>query len=711
MVAISLFLNGSAAWSLDEGFQFFEEERIALEGRAAGLTVRDFRRRPVAITELDAKDVEQSGARDINHLLEIHVPNAQFIDHHHLQPHLGFRGIISDREDKYLYQVNGRTMNNRTSTGANNERGIPLVGDIQSIAVVRGPASATHGVGALAGVIDVMTYNGLTFQGLDFKARQGFVDEYSAGELRYGRRFSETSGVFLYYGLAEVQGADSAYYIGKSYPASNGLPPNVGGEEYNGPMAGLGESAFGQLQHKLHLNYVNGPYEFWARFVQDGRQARPMREIYSSTRPANVTLDDWTRGRQQINRQYTATARYKKNFNPQWGVDLMQSYDLWSFEDERAGVFSVPLSNTRENELFSRAIGLWTPNRMHSLAFGTEYSHEWFHVPPTSDALDRAPVITDRDWHTNTISLLAEHQWKINDLWTTFLSYRTDKHTYTRWLPSGRGTLVFTPTEKDTFKLMAGQSARRGVDEELWSQWVRAKTIPDPETLRSYELMYERKLKNNWRFSGNAFYEDYDALGWIPTLYQSSSVGEFQIAGGEIELTYETDRTRFTFSEGVSKLVDASLPASLPQGGQGITAEPYGFGSDLAEWAPFITKLALTHDFSKKWSGSSSIVHYSGFPGAKDYADYGATLSSPPSAFAFSDRGNNDAYGANLYVNLGLEMRPTDQWTLRLDAYNLAELVDDKLSKRNHYFRLSEYSVQPASVALSVRYRLGGEDK
>src|SRR5574340_453360 len=110
------------------------------------------------MTELQARDVEQSGAVDLNHLLEWQVPNMQFIDHHHLQAHLGMNGVISDREDKYLFQVNGRTMNNRMLMGADNERGIPLLGDIQSVSVVRGPASATHGAGALAGVIGLQTY-------------------------------------------------------------------------------------------------------------------------------------------------------------------------------------------------------------------------------------------------------------------------------------------------------------------------------------------------------------------------------------------------------------------------------------------------------------------------------------------------------------------------------------------------------------------------
>ena len=226
-------------------FEMSIEELMTIEIKsAAGLTKMNPRQVPVAMTVLDVKDIEQSGARDLNHLLEIYVPNCQFILHHHLQPHLGFRGIISDREDKYLYQVNGRTMNNRTLVGADNERALPLFGDIRSVSVVRGPASATHGAGALAGVIDVETYNGLTFQGLDFKARQGVVDQYSAMEMRYGTKFSDMSGLFLYYGLVDMQGIDSDYYIGRSYPATNGLPPNVAGEPYKGPMAELHQAGF-----------------------------------------------------------------------------------------------------------------------------------------------------------------------------------------------------------------------------------------------------------------------------------------------------------------------------------------------------------------------------------------------------------------------------------------------------------------------------------
>lgn len=106
-----------------------------------------------------------------------------------------------------------------------------------------------------------------------------------------------------------------------------------------------------------------------------------------------------------------------------------------------------------------------------------------------------------------------------------------------------------------------------------------------------------------------------------------------------------------------------------------------------------------------------------GFDGAEDLAKHinlqdpgfintnvtpnAATASNTPQ----SQPGYTTPYGANLYWNVGLEYRPTENWTLRIDGYNLAELFDDTLSKRNYFFRMSEFSVEAASLALSAKYK------
>ena len=189
------------------------------------------------------------------------------------------------------------------------------------------------------------------------------------------------------------------------------------GKPVSGPIPNLDAPAFDALWHKAHVSYVNGPLEIWGRFVQDGEEAPPSRSIYSSTRPAGTSLDDWTTGREILNHQYTLAVRFKKELSPAWNLELLQSDDYWDVQGSAAPHLVRAREPTRvadENQAFSRAIAVWTPNDAHSLAFGAEYSHMWFHDPPYSDALDIAPVVAKRDWQTDTISFLAEHQWRIS---------------------------------------------------------------------------------------------------------------------------------------------------------------------------------------------------------------------------------------------------------------------------------------------------------
>jgi iron complex outermembrane receptor protein len=684
------------------------EELMKIEIKSAsGLTETDLRRAPVSLIELSGDVVKGSGARDLNHLLEMYIPNVQLIDHHHLQSHIGFRGIISDREDKYLFQVNGRTMNNRMFLGADNERAIPLLGDIQKMSVVRGPASATHGAGALAGVINLTPYNGLTFEGTDIQLRQGVGDRFTALEARIGKKFSGRTGVFAYYGMADQPGSDSEYYLGRSYAARNELPANMAGQALQAPTTGYGAAGFGTVHHKAHVSYVSGPFELWGRFVQDGNQSRPLREIYTDAKPDGLPLGDWVRGRQFANRQFTVASTYKKELTPHWAVTLTESFDRWGAEEQRMGTqLNAPSRrNASEKEIFTRGVVNWSPSGAHSLAFGSEYSREWFADPFVSDALDRAPVVTQREWSTHTVSFLVEHQWKINARWTSFVSARTDNHTFSDWLLSPRASLVYTPNERDTWAFMVGKSVRRSIDSELWAQHVRLQTIPKPESLLSYEVGYTAMLGTDLVAGANAFLEEYDAIGWVPALYLATSLGKFHMAGGELRATYTRGNTRITLSEGLTQLVHSSVPADSPPAGQAISAQPYGYGNDLANWAQFITKAVVQHDLSSRVTASTSAIHYSGFSGAKAYAAYASTFSVPPSAVPLSDPGFDTPYGPNLYWNAGLEFRATEDWDLRLDGYNLVAPMDKTLSKRNYYFRLSEFNVQPASLSLSIRYR------
>lgn len=663
---------------------------------SATLTPTQTRLVPAKTTVLDRSTIALSGARTLDELLEIHVPNTQLIAHNTHLDHFGVRGIISDRDDKYLLRVNGKVMNNRFFVGAESERDLPMLGDIRTVTVVSGPASATYGAGALAGVVNVETHNGLSFEGTDVRVRQGFWNEFVASEFRFGRKLAGDSGIFLYAAVADQDGSSqdsSPYVFGSSFATAGATPDVVGGEPVTFAVPRLrdgGESS----KVKLHASYVNGPMEAWARYTQGGGVVRAQRTVVQVADAATLAL-----GRRDLDRQFTASLKYKEDlsatFNLEtflsysWYQHLLWLYDLYPEADDR-----------QEHEAYGRVLGTWTPDEKQSVALGLEYSRMWFDGAPLGFGPSPGARPLLDEWETDAVSVLAEHQWRIDERWTTFASARLDKHVYTPWMFSPRLAVAYAPSAEDTYKLIVGRAARRNGDGELRQEHVQTGGEGTIETLNSLELRFERQDSESLRYGVSVYVEENEAIGFDAGANHSTAVGVFELWGLEAELAYRSEKTGLSLSHGYTKLHDASL--ATPTTIQAVSVKPYGFGDDLANWANHITKLAWTRELDESWSASSSLRVYWGYPGAEDLAAWNGSLDAPTS-FALADPGYDEAFGASVYWNAGLEFRPTERLTLRADAYNILGWFDETLNKRGYYFRGSEYSVEAASMALSAK--------
>jgi iron complex outermembrane receptor protein len=660
---------------------------------SATLTPTLVRLVPAQTTELNDVLVRQSGGRNLNEVFEIYAPNAELILHNTHLDHFGMRGIISDREDKYLLRVNGKVMNNRFLVGAESERGLPMMGDLRSVSLVHGPASATYGPGALAGAMNLETYDGLTFSGSDMHVRQGFIDKFSVAEARYGKQFSGDSGVFVYGGLGWRSGADQQHapYVFGSTFATLGSPTQnvIAGQPVQVPVPNLHDGN-DVLKMKFHLSYVSGPMEVWARFTRDGVMVRPDRSTLEETDPAAARL-----GRGNVDQQFVLAGKYKMKIRPGLDLETFVSYDSYHHRLDVSDASPIP-QYRKEDELLGRVLANWTPDSSQSVALGVETTHTWLNGPRLG-----FPPVEDK-WDVNTIALLAEHQMRWNEKWTTFASARLDKHTYTDNLFSPRLALVYTPTPQDTFKWIAAHAVRRTSESELREQFVRSGTTGGAtETLGSFEFRYERQHRKNLGFGVSTFVERNKAIGYNQVVERSQPVGTFDLWGFDLEVNYQTDNTRLTLSHGYTKLLNSSLAG--PGIVQGISAAPYGFGNDLANWANNITKLALVHKLDDKLTVNSSLRLYWKFPGAKDLADWNGTQANPET-IALADPGWEKSYGASVFLNAGLEYRPRKDVTLRADAFNILGLWDKTLNKRIYFFRGSNYSSEAAALAVSANF-------
>jgi outer membrane receptor protein involved in Fe transport len=665
---------------------------------------------PSTVTHISHEMIEKSGARNINELLDIFVPNLQVIRHHAHYSHIGIRGIISDREDKYLYRVNGRVMNQRMLVGADSERDLPLLRDIDYIDVIRGPGSTTYGPGAIAGVINIQTFNGLTFQGLDANVRQGFEQRMTTTEMRWGKQWGEETGAFLYYGFADQPGAnqgDSPVIFGRSGALPNGYPPAVAGEPTPFGVPNDETALFGQPKHKLHFQFTHGTWDFWTRYTR-GSYLNPnqLRNLYRppfgvATATTNLEARPGQGGDYQ---QLTYFGSKVFELSDIFQVTASASYDFYDYVETRLTTGTPNLFPNREEELYGRVMGQYTPNDDHAFALGYEHSREMFGLDtPLSDLPTRGQRLgfITQPWRTNTGSVFGEYRISQFDPLTVILSGRMDDHTYSDSLFSPRISTMYSLTDVDLLKFNIGQSVRKPGDEEMRAQFLANGSNANEEVIRGSEVRWERRASPNLFFGSSIFHQNHEVVGFSGTIQQSVLLGTFESWGCEFEAVYSEGSNYFTVSHGYVKLLHSSLvdPALI----QGISAQPYGFGDDFANWSNNLTKFAFARDVSPNANLSTSLRVYWAFPGARDLAQYNETLAPAYSgSIAQADPGYDKAFEANVYLDAGYQYRWTKHITWRADLYNILGWIDIDLNKRNFINRVSDYRPEAAAAGLSA---------
>jgi outer membrane receptor for ferrienterochelin and colicin len=614
------------------------------------------------------------------------------------------RGIISDREDKYLLLVNGRIMNERTHYGAASERD-----DIEHIEVIRGPGSAVYGPSAVSMIIAIYTDTAKTFTGTKVTVREGFVDQYSSYELKNSTQWCDgKGGLLLYAGVGTRDGADQSVaplVMGTSdapYPGyGNQFVQYDGykaGQNVKNPIDNFGESFQDQMPLKFFADATYDDFEVWGRYTRSGVQF-PLSPAAGLHTPVGfgswVDQDQSESGNQQVS--------VESKYETQLDKDLKFVATLgWDHTEFARVQFSGPTEAYGEEDLNTRLM-LIRQFGDHQIALGTEFYNDWFGLP--TSLLDVPPTdgrlgANFNPWSTQTYSAFGEDQWRINDQWTTFIGGRWDENTYTPWMFSPRIAAVYTPNEHTAWKAILNQSQRMNIAEELRAQWLSNGTLSDPEVLRSAELRLERTPAECFSRAVSTFYIDLDAISWDQTNSTSSITGNQKQWGVEGEMCYKRGCWQITGSHCFTKLIDFTL--TDPSVTTFITAAPNGFGNDLANWSPHITKVFVHRQLDEAWSIDSSLRYYWGFPGQRDLNDRN---NATPGAFNQTASNWSRPFKESVFYNLGLDYRYSQNVRFRVDGYNLLGIFQSDLNKRIFYADNDFISEAPAvGISGEVRY-------
>jgi hypothetical protein len=669
---------------------------VPVEYTPAALTETPRNLVPATVTRITKEDIYNSGARSLNELLDIYVPNLQWARHHWENSHLGLRGIISDREDKYLLLVNNRIMNDKTHYGAISERDLVQLQDINHIDVIRGPGSSVLGPGAISMVISIYTDTAETFQGTEAMVRGGVVDEYASLELKHGMKWKNAEGgLLLYGGFGCRDGAnqwDAPLVFGGSDPG--GVPVN-----YEGYQAGDivttqntrdNEAFEGQMPIKLFADLTYNDLEVWARYTRSGTQwpVAPQAGFSWGNGWGGEVYGPCEAGTQQV----TVQSQYETELTKDLKMQARLGWDSSDFVRQVLGFVNWGEAY-RENELNARLLFTLDLDD-NQFAFGGEFYNDWFgHRGHLIDypATDGTLGANFTPWETQTYSVMFEDQWHIDDEWTIFMGGRWDWNTYTPEMYSPRAAVIYTPDKCVTWKAMFNRSLRMNFAEELRRAWLTSGTKSEPEILRGCELRREATPCECFSWAVSAFYIDLDVTGWDGTSGSNALIGNQTQWGIEGEMAVRHKCWTFVANHSYTKLIDFYLN---PGASEFITAAPYGWGNNLANWSPHITKLVAHRRLTPELSVDSSLRCYWDFPGLEDMAKWYRANNNDWDAKSVD--GWERTFRGSMFFNLGMAYQYNCHTRFRVDGYNLLGGFDRDLNKRIYYSDMGFTSEAPA---------------
>ena len=493
VACLLLPITSLAASSDDELLQMDLAQlmQVKLEGSAT-LTPTATRRMPASITSIDRGMIEMSGARSLFDLLEIYVPNFHYLPHHWEAPHMGMRGLIGDRDDKYLLVVNGRVLNEKTHFGALSVRDTPLLADIRKIDVARGPGSVVYGPGAVSMVTNIQT-DSFADHGPDgMTVKWGEGEAFRSVEVKNAVQLGDSPdhGLLLYAGISDYAGASSG-----SSPLTYGLSdstswgePITGGQPVSYRTPNNHESFHNRPKVKLHGHYQKQDFNAWLRFTQGGEQLTwEHKTIYTAPNGSatpGATEDSYATngvGYQQLTLDFSQLWVLNSNM---WS-EMKGGFDSTAYMRElwNADQSGVTPENHREEEYLLRGTLNWNHSASHATALGSELIYSRWGLSTAEYDHAQSSVLGAMDpWATYAVGVFGEHQWQINSWLTQFTGLRADKDQYTGWMWSPRLALVAALSERDTLKGILSRSLRKNNAEELRALYLAGEDA-EPEQL------------------------------------------------------------------------------------------------------------------------------------------------------------------------------------------------------------------------------------
>ncbi|MGZ5021041.1 MAG: TonB-dependent receptor plug domain-containing protein [Chthoniobacterales bacterium] len=507
---------------------------------AASKFVEKVTEAPSSVTIVTYDQIQRFGYRTLGEV--INSVRSFDVTSDRVNSYTGVRGFnsLDDYGSRVLLLIDGHRMNDPLlDAAAVGTEALLDVDLIDRVEFIRGPGSSIYGSNAFFGVINVVTRNGASVNGVEASTSYGSFDA-NGNRVTIGKKLA--NGIdFLVSGTAYFSdGADRLFY-----------------REFNSP-----ETNFGVAQDRDNTNFYSGFAKIsWGDFTLEGGYLTRDKDVPTAPSGTVFNVPDLA-----VNARAYVELRYLHETANGWSISGRAYYDAFDFHN--LAYFDYDSGRVLNNDSgrarwWGAEVGVSrTFFKSLRLAAGAEIRQSIdlqlrnYDEHPFNTYLDVAPsqlvVGAYLDSHldiTRWLSLTAGLRLDYYDSFGDTLNPRT--------------ALTFKPAENTTLKFLYGEAFRAPNIYELDYTSFRQRTNPalGPETIRTYEGVLEQYFGTHWRGTVSIFRNEISSL--IATTADQfgfisfTNATDVAVNGGEAELEGKWDngllfRTSYMHQEGAS---------------------------------------------------------------------------------------------------------------------------------------------------------------
>lgn len=474
---------------------------------------------PSSISVVTAETIKLFGYRTLADLLR--AQRGFFVSNDRNYSYVGVRGFgrSGDYNSRLLVLVDGHRINESSYDSALMGEDFILDLDlVERVEIIRGPASSLYGNSAFFGVINVITRHGTGLRGMELAGSAGGFESYK-GRISYGTRLDNDLALSVSGSYYDSAGDRSLYYPAFDDPATNnGVARNLDGERSNSLFA---TASWRDLT--LQAAYANRRKDIPTASYGVDFNARP---DFTNDRYAYVNL------------------KYEHAFPADLWLQARLYYDYYDYYGE--GIYSGVLNRdeSTSNRVGTELQASKLLGGSHLLIAGAGFSYS----STSFTNYDQDPFSSYLDLRNNAVNWSAFLQDEYSILPELLLNagLRLDHYEQFGGEVNPRLALIYTPLTQSTIKLIYGEAFRAPNNYELYytAAGLGLKANPNlkPETIRTYELIYEQRLFDNYRLTLSGFYNKISDMVSVvadpsdPSLDSFDNISSASVRGAEAEL-------------------------------------------------------------------------------------------------------------------------------------------------------------------------------